>query len=130
MKTALCDMLGIEIPVAAFSHCRDVVAAVSNAGGVGVLGASSHTPERLFANVRPHPPEEDIRAISAAIEESQADVVVAVGGASVLTRRRAEPCSSPGARCRSTLGSFAATRQYRRACCPSWPSRPRSRARS
>src|SRR6185312_6293625 len=47
MKTPICDMLGIDIPVLAFSHCRDVVAAVTNAGGFGVLGASSHTPEQL-----------------------------------------------------------------------------------
>jgi NAD(P)H-dependent flavin oxidoreductase YrpB (nitropropane dioxygenase family) len=40
-------MLGIDIPLLAFSHCRDVVAAVTNAGGFGVLGASSHTPEAL-----------------------------------------------------------------------------------
>lgn len=47
MKTEICDMLDIEIPLLAFSHCRDVVAAVTNAGGFGVLGASSHTPEAL-----------------------------------------------------------------------------------
>ncbi|MCX4098597.1 nitronate monooxygenase [Nocardia sp. alder85J] len=47
MKTPICDLLGIEIPLLAFSHCRDVVAAVTNAGGFGVLGASSHTPEQL-----------------------------------------------------------------------------------
>jgi NAD(P)H-dependent flavin oxidoreductase YrpB (nitropropane dioxygenase family) len=40
-------MLGIDVPLLAFSHCRDVVAAVTNAGGFGVLGASSHTPEQL-----------------------------------------------------------------------------------
>lgn len=40
-------MLGIEFPVFAFSHCRDVVAAVSKAGGLGVLGAVAHTPELL-----------------------------------------------------------------------------------
>jgi NAD(P)H-dependent flavin oxidoreductase YrpB (nitropropane dioxygenase family) len=40
-------LLGIEFPLFAFSHCRDVVAAVSNAGGFGVLGASRHTPEEL-----------------------------------------------------------------------------------
>ena len=39
MRTALCDELGIEFPILAFSHCRDVVAAVSKAGGFGVLGA-------------------------------------------------------------------------------------------
>jgi len=40
-------MLGVEFPVLAFSHCRDVVAAVTNAGGFGVLGGVVHTPERL-----------------------------------------------------------------------------------
>jgi NAD(P)H-dependent flavin oxidoreductase YrpB (nitropropane dioxygenase family) len=40
-------MLGCEFPVLAFSHCRDVVAAVSKAGGFGVLGAVAHTPDQL-----------------------------------------------------------------------------------
>jgi len=47
MPESLCDLFGIEYPVFAFSHCRDVVAAVSKAGGMGVLGAVSHTPEEL-----------------------------------------------------------------------------------
>ena len=47
MHTRVCDMLGIEFPILAFSHCRDVVAAVTNAGGFGVLGAVAHTPEQL-----------------------------------------------------------------------------------
>jgi NAD(P)H-dependent flavin oxidoreductase YrpB (nitropropane dioxygenase family) len=47
MKTPICDMLGIDLPLLAFSHCRDVVAAVTNSGGFGVLGASSHTPQQL-----------------------------------------------------------------------------------
>jgi hypothetical protein len=37
MKSKICEMLGIEFPLLAFSHCRDVVAAVSKAGGMGVL---------------------------------------------------------------------------------------------
>jgi hypothetical protein len=44
MRTAVTDMLGIEFPIFAFSHCRDVVAAVSKVGGLGVLGAVAHTP--------------------------------------------------------------------------------------
>jgi len=40
-------MLGVEFPICAFSHCRDVVAAVTNAGGFGILGAVAHSPERL-----------------------------------------------------------------------------------
>jgi NAD(P)H-dependent flavin oxidoreductase YrpB (nitropropane dioxygenase family) len=47
MKSPICDMLGIEFPLLAFSHCRDVVAAVSRAGGFGVLGATSHSPEAI-----------------------------------------------------------------------------------
>lgn len=47
MRTPVCDMFGIEFPIFAFSHCRDVVAAVSRAGGFGVLGALAFTPEEL-----------------------------------------------------------------------------------
>ena len=47
MNTEICEMLGIEFPIFAFSHCRDVVAAVSKAGGMGVLGALAFTPEQL-----------------------------------------------------------------------------------
>jgi NAD(P)H-dependent flavin oxidoreductase YrpB (nitropropane dioxygenase family) len=47
MRTPICDRLGIEFPIFAFSHCRDVVAAVTNAGGYGVLGALAYEPERL-----------------------------------------------------------------------------------
>ena len=47
MKTPVCEMLGIDFPLLAFSHCRDVVAAVSRAGGFGVLGATGHTLESL-----------------------------------------------------------------------------------
>jgi NAD(P)H-dependent flavin oxidoreductase YrpB (nitropropane dioxygenase family) len=47
MHNDLCDRLGIEFPIFAFSHCRDVVAAVTNAGGIGVLGALAFSPEQL-----------------------------------------------------------------------------------
>lgn len=47
MRTPICERLGIDIPVFAFTHCRDVVVAVSKAGGLGVLGAVGFTPERL-----------------------------------------------------------------------------------
>ena len=40
-------MLGCDVPIVAFTHCRDVVAAVTKAGGFGVLGAAGHTPEQL-----------------------------------------------------------------------------------
>src|ERR1700680_1215870 len=47
MKSPICEMLGIEFPLLAFSHCRDVVAAVSRAGGFGVLGATTHSPDTI-----------------------------------------------------------------------------------
>jgi len=47
MRTPVCELLGIEYPIFAFSHCRDVVAAVSRAGGMGVLGALVFSPEEL-----------------------------------------------------------------------------------
>ncbi len=47
MDNPLCDMFGIDVPVFAFSHCRDVVAAVSKAGGFGVLGMARMGPDRL-----------------------------------------------------------------------------------
>src|SRR5258708_35659612 len=47
MRTRVADMLGVEFPICAFSHCRDVVAAVTNAGGFGILGAVAHSPQRL-----------------------------------------------------------------------------------
>jgi NAD(P)H-dependent flavin oxidoreductase YrpB (nitropropane dioxygenase family) len=51
MKSPICEMLGIEFPLLAFSHCRDVVAAVSRAGGFGVFGATGHTPESIEAEL-------------------------------------------------------------------------------
>jgi NAD(P)H-dependent flavin oxidoreductase YrpB (nitropropane dioxygenase family) len=47
MRTAVTEMFGIDVPILAFSHCRDVVAAVTRAGGMGVLGAAAHSPEQL-----------------------------------------------------------------------------------
>lgn len=52
MNTEVCARFGIEFPLFAFSHCRDVVAAVTNAGGFGVLGAVAYTPERLEEELR------------------------------------------------------------------------------
>jgi len=48
----VCDLLGIEFPILAFTHCRDVVAAVSRAGGMGVLGAAGISPEQLDVDLR------------------------------------------------------------------------------
>ncbi|TML41563.1 MAG: nitronate monooxygenase [Actinobacteria bacterium] len=52
MRTRVCDLFGIDLPIFAFSHCRDVVAAVSKAGGLGVLGALAFSPEQLEIELR------------------------------------------------------------------------------
>src|SRR5438874_10241366 len=52
MQTRVSDMLGVEFPILAFSHCRDVVAAVTNAGAFGVLGAVAHSPEQLEIDLK------------------------------------------------------------------------------
>ena len=47
MRTELCDLFGIDVPIFAFTHCRDVVVEVSKAGGLGVLGAVGFSLEQL-----------------------------------------------------------------------------------
>ncbi len=47
MQTEFCKQLGIQAPIFAFTHCRDVVVEVSRAGGIGVLGAVGYSAEQL-----------------------------------------------------------------------------------
>ena len=47
MKNKMCEMFGIDVPIFAFSHCRDVVVEVSKAGGMGVLGMARMPPDRV-----------------------------------------------------------------------------------
>ena len=48
----LAERLGVSFPLFAFSHCRDVAAAVSRAGGFGVLGIVKFEPEALEQELR------------------------------------------------------------------------------
>ena len=52
MNSKICELLDIEFPLVAFTHCRDVVVAVSKAGGCGVLGAVGMSPEQLEKELR------------------------------------------------------------------------------
>lgn len=52
MRTAIARRLGCAVPIFAFSHCRDVVVEVTKAGGFGVLGASTFSPEHLEQELR------------------------------------------------------------------------------
>jgi nitronate monooxygenase len=56
LHTRVCDMLGIEVPILLAGMGRaatpELAAAVSNAGGLGVIGAASCGPEQLRAWIR------------------------------------------------------------------------------
>lgn len=52
IHTSICDSLGVEHPIFAFSHSVDVVAAVTLAGGVGVLGATRMFPEEIASALK------------------------------------------------------------------------------
>src|SRR4030095_5111631 len=52
LRTKFCEMMGIEFPIIAFTHCKDVVAAVVNAGGFAVLGEAMHSPDEIAADIK------------------------------------------------------------------------------
>ena len=51
MRTAMTELLGVDYPIVGFNRSPGVVAAVTNAGGFGVLAASAYTPEELDAQL-------------------------------------------------------------------------------
>jgi NAD(P)H-dependent flavin oxidoreductase YrpB (nitropropane dioxygenase family) len=51
MRTAFTELLGVRAPLVGFNRSPGVVAAVTNAGGFGVLAASAYTPEELDAQL-------------------------------------------------------------------------------
>ncbi len=134
MHTAICDDLDIEFPIFAFTHCRDVVVAVSKAGGFGVLGAVGYTPEQLEIelkwideNIGDHTYGVDIvipnkyegmdsTDLSPEVLKKQLNALVP-RGAPASSRAR----SSPTTACRS---STATTTRYN---CLAGPRRPRHR---
>ncbi len=51
MRTAFTDLVGVPHPIVGFNRSPGVVAAVTNAGGLGVLAASAYTPAELDAQL-------------------------------------------------------------------------------
>src|SRR5256885_13259486 len=51
LRTAFTDLLGADLPIAGFNRSPAVVAAVCNAGGLGVLAASGYRPDELDAQL-------------------------------------------------------------------------------
>jgi NAD(P)H-dependent flavin oxidoreductase YrpB (nitropropane dioxygenase family) len=45
VRTPICNKLNIDLPIFAFSHCRNVVAEASKCGAFGVLGAVGFMPD-------------------------------------------------------------------------------------
>src|SRR2546423_1717153 len=76
MKNRLAEMFGIEFPIFAFSHCRDVVAAVTNAGGMGVLAplASALGPPPKAAIDQAHEQGVKVAALIGRVEQAMRDV--------------------------------------------------------
>jgi NAD(P)H-dependent flavin oxidoreductase YrpB (nitropropane dioxygenase family) len=60
LRTRLCEEYGCEVPIVAFAHTKDVVAAVTNAGGIGVLGGAGG--ERRRSQITPPYTAEQFRA--------------------------------------------------------------------
>lgn len=56
LRTPLCEMIGVELPIISAGMGPiagpDLVAAVSNAGGLGVLGCTSMSPDEMRAVIR------------------------------------------------------------------------------
>ena len=56
LKTAICDLLGIEYPIiqGGMAHLgtAELVSAVSNAGGLGIVGAGHYTPDWVRDQIR------------------------------------------------------------------------------
>jgi len=51
LHTAICDRLGIQYPIFGFSHSMEVTAAITNAGGFGVYGATRDAPDAIAARL-------------------------------------------------------------------------------
>jgi NAD(P)H-dependent flavin oxidoreductase YrpB (nitropropane dioxygenase family) len=47
LRPAICDRLGIQYPIFGFSHSMEVTAAITNAGGFGVYGATRDMPDAI-----------------------------------------------------------------------------------
>ncbi len=51
LRTKLCDMLGIQYPIVAFTPTKEVVVEVINAGGLGVLAGAPLEPDDIEASI-------------------------------------------------------------------------------
>ncbi len=125
LMTHLVRCLGMQNPIFAFCHGREVVSEVSRQGGLGVLGATRHTPEEIAqdlawirAQVGKKPfgvnlvlpsgmPEQDDRAaIEAQLPQAHRDFV-----RSIYEKYQIPQGSGPGMRSRFVRSQDMALRQ-------------------
>ena len=85
MKTKATELLGIEVPIFAFSHCRDVVIEVSRAGGCGVLGVAYHNATQL---------REELNWIESHIEGKPYGIDILLPGKYENWKAHDHPCGS------------------------------------
>ncbi len=52
LRTRLCEEYGCEYPIVAFCHTKEVVAAATNAGGIGILGTTQLLKDEFRRDVR------------------------------------------------------------------------------
>ena len=116
LRTKLCEMLGIEYPIVAFTHCKDVVAAVTNAGAFAVMGETHHTPDEIAADIKwirekvgdkpfgidlvfpaSVPPEATIDELKAKIPASSASTRRTSSGVTSFRQPRTPPSSTTSA---------------------------------
>ena len=134
MRSQVTDMLGVEFPILAFSHCRDVVAAVTKAGGFGVLGAVAHTPEQLDVDLALDRGTDPGRALRR--RPPPAGQVRRGRGGRASTPTPCASCSPrpagirrrhPAALRRARAPGRPAARDRSATCSPTWPPRATSR---
>ena len=114
LKTRVCELLGVDVPIFGFAHSVEAAAAISNAGGLGVFGATRDTPEEIEANLarmreltgerafgvdlvlpKGMPEHDDREAIEAQIPAAHREFVEGLE-----ERYRVPPASRPGMRSR------------------------------
>lgn len=114
LRTPICDRFGIDVPIFGFSHSVEVVAAICNAGGFGVYGATRRLPDEIrdelaqirdLVGKRPFgvdlvipaviPEENDRAAMEAQIPEGHRHFV-----AGLADKYKVPPPSGPGMRTR------------------------------
>ena len=52
LHTSICDRFGVEVPIFGFTHSRDAVVAVCEAGGIGIWGATRNTPDEISEGLK------------------------------------------------------------------------------